>query len=156
VSWRHTEDERPTVHPNLSGTVGGVAEGAVVSHRILDLGPELERLQHRLLVLELVLQHEPEDESLPEQRAWPVEVGVLDRLEDPLANVGCVRSYGLRTKDRRLRPPVSLQAERVVYLAMRVGDRRLAVEVTEQPELLEVNDARAPRPAAAEAGRRAR
>ena len=59
-------------------------------------------------MLELVLQHEPEDESLPKQRSRPVELGVLDRFEDPFANVGCIRSHDLRTKERRLRPPASL------------------------------------------------
>ena len=125
-----------------SGAVGDVPVRALVSNRVLDLGPELEGLQHRLLVLQLVLEHQPEDECLSEQGAWAVELGVLERLQDALANVGRVRPRGLGSEGRELWPAVSRVAERRQDLAVRVEHRRLSVEVAEEPELLEVRDAR--------------
>ena len=92
-------------------------------------------------MLKLVLQHEPEDEPLPEQRPGPVELGVLDRLEDAFADRGRIRPDYRGAEYRRLRP-VSFPAERFVHLGMRVDDGRLSVEVAEKPQLLEASDAR--------------
>ncbi len=99
------KDERASLDPYLVGAVGGLAERDPVFQRVFDIGPELECLQHRLLVLELVLQNETEDESLSEQWAGPVELGVLDRIEDTPPDVGRVVQNRLRTKNRKVRAP---------------------------------------------------
>ncbi len=89
------EDERAAVHPYLVGPVGDVSVRALVANRVLDPGSELEGLQHRLLVLQLVLEHQAEDERLSEQWAGCVELRVLECLDDARPNVRRVRPCGL-------------------------------------------------------------
>ena len=118
-----TQDERATVHSNLLGPLRDVSVRALVTDRVLDLGPELEGLQHRLLVLQLVLEHQAEHEALPEERPGAVELGVLERLQDARPDLERVCPGGLGPERRYLRAPVSRLGESRGDVAVRVQDR---------------------------------
>ena len=121
---------------------GGAVGRGLLPRRVLGARPELERLEHRFLVLELVLEHEPEDEALPEQWVRHFQVDVVEQVVRALADVLRVGARRGGPEARQLLPVVSLLAERVVDLVVRVGNRRLAVQVPEDPDLLELRDVR--------------
>ena len=89
-----------------------------------------------------MLDDEPEDEALAEERVGRVEVDALEGLERTLAHVLRVGADGLGAERGGSPGPRPLAPERLVHVVVAVGERRLAVEVAEQPELLEVRDVR--------------
>ncbi len=137
---RRAEDERAAVDLDLVGPGRRAIRGPRVPHGIPGLRPELERLEHRLLVLQLVLEHEPEDEALAEERVRDVEVDVVERGEHTLAHIRGVGAGCGRAQGGKLRPLGPLVPERVVDVVVGLRERWLAVEVPQEPELLEVRD----------------
>ena len=137
------EDERAAVHPYLVGAVGDVSVRALVANRVLDLGPELERLQHRLLVLQLVLEHQPEDEAFRSKGPGPSSSVCSSASRTRVADVGRVRPRGLGVGEAGAATAPFRASPKAVWTSpCASSDRRLTVEVAEEPELLEVRDAR--------------
>ena len=85
------------------------------------------------MVLELVLEHEPEHEALSQQRVRRVEVDVVELAQDALAHVRRIGAHGLGPQRRQLAARRALLAESVVHLAVRLGERGAPVEVPQQP-----------------------
>ncbi len=65
-------------------------------------------------MLELVLEDEPEDEPLAQERVRRVEVDVVDEVEHALAHVLRVRPDRVGAKRREIPVRLSLVPERVV------------------------------------------
>ncbi len=91
-------------------------------------------------MLELVLEDEPEDEPSVQERVLCVEIGVLECLEHALADGARVSSDRLRAERRELRTRASRLPEGAGDLVVPTVERRVAVQVPKQPELLEVRD----------------
>ncbi len=91
-------------------------------------------------MLELVLEDEPEDEPSVQERVLGVEIGVLECLEHALADRARVGPDRLRVERRELGTGASRLPERARDLIVPTVERRVAVQVPKQPELLEVRD----------------
>jgi hypothetical protein len=101
---------------------------------------ELQRLQHRLDVLLLVLDDEPEDEAVPEQPVVRVELRAVEHRQHPLAHLRQVRARPHRVEQLERRPLVARMLEGVVDVVGSGKDRRRGCQAAQQPELLEVAD----------------
>jgi len=113
---------------------------------VLRAGSALQRLEHRLLRLELVLENEAEDEPATDEDVGSVEIDALEHVERPLAHVCGIRADGRRIQGRELRAVRPLAPERVVDVVVAVGDRARPSDRAKDPELLEASDVRvAPR-----------
>ena len=102
----------------------------------------MQRLEHRLLRLELVLENEAEDEPATDEDVGSVEIDSLEHVERPLAHVRGVRAHSRRIQGRELRAVRPLAAERVVDVVVAVGDRARPSDRAKDPELLEASDVR--------------
>jgi hypothetical protein len=101
---------------------------------------ELERLQHRLDVLLLVLGDESEDEAVPEERVARIEGDPVEEVEAVAAHVLDERAGLAGAEERERRTAVTGLLERVVDLVELGLARVLALELAAQPQLLEVAD----------------
>ncbi len=84
--------------------LGVVAVGrarVAVGVRVGEVVHELDRGQHRLVVLVLVLYHHPVDEAACEQRLAVVERGGVEHVEPAFAHVGHEPARGRRIEDRK-------------------------------------------------------
>jgi hypothetical protein len=132
------EDERAALDRDLVGSRGRAVGRRLVGRGVLGARLQLERLRDQLLVLELVLDDEAEDEALPQERVRRVEIDVVDEVKRALADVVGVRARRPGTQEREVAPLAPLVTERVVDLVVQLGRRRLAVQVAQEPQLLEV------------------
>ena len=136
------ERERAARHLDLGRAAGRTIGRRSLGHRVLGLGPALQRLEHRLLRLQLVLEHEPEHEPAADEHVGRLEVDVLEQVQRPLADVVRVCPHGVGAQRRKLRAVRPLAAERVVDVVVHVRDRPRAADGAEDPELLEACDVR--------------
>ena len=72
----------------------GGRERTALGRRIGLAGLQLQRLQHRLVVLILVLQDHVIDVAVAEQRIIRLEVDAVQPLQDALTNLGHRRERG--------------------------------------------------------------
>ena len=103
---------------------------------------ELQRLGHRLLVLQLVLQDVPDREAVPQERILGAPVELIDQLERGIADSAHVGASRARRQDRQLTSLAALVREGVVDVVVPALHRALPADVAEQPQLLEVSDVR--------------
>jgi hypothetical protein len=140
------------VRPGIVGAEGEWALGDEDVAACLDLGrsqwrragqrAELERLRHRLDVLELVLGDHPDDEAVSKQRVSVVDRELWQEPEHALAHLGHVFTRGSRREDREASTLGARMSEGVVEA---IAVRRSAVlssDAPQQPQLLEVADMR--------------
>ena len=146
MSYAHGSSVAPRMKEPASTLTSSGPAGARVGRRLGTHGvlarPGLERLEHRLLVLELVLEDEPVDEALAEQRVGRVEVDVVEDVERSLAHVLGIRPRGRGPKRRQRAVLAARVPERLLHLLVHVGVRPAAVQALEEPELLEAGDLR--------------
>ena len=140
------ERERAPRHVDLGRSARCAIGRRRLDDRILGAGAGLQRLEHRLLRLELVLENEAEDEPATDEDVGSLEIDALEHVERPLAHVRGIRTHGRRIEGRELRAVRPLAAERVVDVVVGVGDRARPSDGAKDPELLEAGDVRvAPR-----------
>jgi hypothetical protein len=108
--------------------------------RVLD-ARELDRLQHRLLVLELVLGDQAVDVRVALERIGVVERHVLEHLQRVAADALEVGARLARGQDRQPRAFRARVPERVVDVVEPLA-LRFPAEATHEPELLEPADVR--------------
>src|SRR5262245_47863399 len=94
---------------------------------------DLDRLEHRLAVLALVLDDQAEDERAVEQRVVRVEVGPFERFQRALTDGGHVLARGLGPQKRKIAAAASLVHERVVELLPLLEQRRKAADALRDP-----------------------
>ena len=111
---------------DLVGARGGAIGRGGVDDRVSAVGAALQRLEHRLLRLQLVLEHQPEDEPVSDEDVGRVEVDALEHLERALAHVCGVGADGAGLQRRQLRAVLPLAPEGPVDVVMDVRDRRCA------------------------------
>ena len=109
---------------------------------VLGARPALQRLEHRLLRLQLVLEDEAEDEAVPDEDVGGLEIDALEHVERPLPHVRGVGARGRGVQRRELGSVRAFAAERVVDVVVDVRDAARARERAEDPELLEAGDMR--------------
>ena len=140
------ERERASRHVDLGRSARCAIGRRRLDDRILGAGAGLQRLEHRLLRLELVLENEAEDEPATDEDVGSLEIDALEHVERPLAHVRGIRTHCRRIEGRELRAVRPLAAERVVDVVVGVGDRARPSDGAKDPELLEAGDVRvAPR-----------
>jgi hypothetical protein len=113
-------------------------------------GHQLQRGQHRLVMLVLVLDHHPVHEALVEQRDSRVELHPVEDVEHAAADHGDMAPGLRRAEDGQLRPLPADVAEGVVDVVVGWVDRpgargcppdgACAGDRPEQPQLLVVAD----------------
>jgi hypothetical protein len=92
-------------------------------------------------VLALVLQDEPEDEAVREQRiVGKSELGLLEDGQAPVADAAEVVARRRRVEKRQLAAPVARVAKRVVELFTLGEQRREPADPLADPGVLEVPD----------------
>ena len=133
------QGERAVAHVDLLGAARRTIREGRVARGIDEALAELNRLQHRLLLLELRLHHEPEYEPVSQERARRLEIDVLEHVEHALAHVRCVVACLGGAQRGKLGVAVR---ERPIDVAVAIRDRRVALDVAQQPQLLEVGDLR--------------
>src|SRR5262249_21034803 len=103
---------------------------------------ELQQLQHRLVVLELVRQQHLVDESFTQQAVLGGggDVHALQYVESPLADVVHVGAELLAVEDRQLAADPARALDRGIESAELAVQRLAAADALDQPELLEVGD----------------
>ena len=137
-----SECERAGGHLDLGGAAWCAVRRRPVRHRVLGVGTALQRLEHRLLRLQLVLEHEPEDEPASDEHVGRLEVDTLERVERAFAHVVHIGAHGVRIQGGKLRAVRPLAPEGVVDVVVHVGDRPRAADGAQDPELLEACDVR--------------
>jgi hypothetical protein len=106
-----------------------IGRGRGLDDSVLGAGTTLQRLEHRLLRLQLVLEDEAEHEAVPDEHVGRLEVDALEHGERALADVGGVRAHGRRLQRRKPRAVRALAPEGVVHVVVRVGIGRASPTV---------------------------
>ena len=109
-----------------------------IDQGILRRSAELQRRQHGLVVLVLVLDDHAVDEPVLEQRAF-VELDLVEHVEHAHADVGDVGARRVGPEQVELRPVTPRVAEGVVH-AIEMGGHARVGDGTQQPLLLVVAD----------------
>ena len=138
------EEERPGLDEHLVAVGDRLVRGRRARRlRVRPArGAERDRLQHRLLVLELVLEHEAVDVAVREQAVVRVELDADEDAERPLAHAREVGDRGVRLEQRQLGAGGALVLEGVVEAVALLEQRLVPADVAREPELLEVADVR--------------
>jgi hypothetical protein len=136
------EDERAAGHVDLVGAHRRAIRARGHRDGVRAALPELQRLEHRLLRGELVLDDEPEREAASDERVGALQVDVLQKVECARADVRRVGLNGLCSQRRQSRAVPPGAPERVVDVPVHIGDGRRTADVAEDPQLLEVRDVR--------------
>jgi hypothetical protein len=99
-------------------------------------------LRHRFGVLELVLGHHPDDETLLEQRIAIVERQFRKERKHGLADVLYVSACGLRWQERQPAALAACVRERVIKVVVVRRECAQSADPSQEPQLLEVADVR--------------
>ena len=112
------------------------------SRRQLVAVDQLQQLQHRLVVLQLVGEQHLVDEPFPQQRVLDLgtDLHALQYVERALADVRHVGAQLLVAQDRQLAADLARVLDRVVEAAELAVQRLAPADRLHQPELLEVGD----------------
>ena len=108
-----------------------------VGKRIRRPVAELQRREHRLEVLVLVLDDYAVHVAARQQAVAPVELDAVEDVERPMPDSREVEQRGLRLEDRQVAALIAGVREGLVEVAM-VGERLEPADATHEPELLEV------------------
>jgi hypothetical protein len=110
--------------------------------RQLVAGDQLQQLEHRLVVLQLVGEQHLVDEPVPQQRVLDLgtDLHAIQYVECPLADVRQVGAQLLVAEDRQLAADLARILDRVVEATEIAVQRLEAADSLDQPELLEVGD----------------
>jgi hypothetical protein len=109
---------------------------------MLEVLHELERREHRLVVLVLVLHDHPVHEAVGEQGVGRVEVDPGEDVERPLADVGRELARLDRVEQLEVGPLAARVLERVVHVVEALVGRLRPHQPSQEPKLLEVRDVR--------------